>query len=134
MKFGVALLLWFSTMALIVANSAIGSTVIAGISPRAADLYSTIVPLPYIALCAWVLARRSPTATLQDALVVGLLWASSTVIVDVAVARLLQGLSWRLAAVHLRFWDGYLFALVPAAQLMAPAVALRLLRRSRSTA
>jgi hypothetical protein len=133
-KFGVALLLWLSTMMLIIANSAIGSTVIAGISPRAADLYSTIVPLPYIALCAWMLARRSPNATLAEALVVGLLWASSTIIVDVAAARLLQGLSWRLAAVHLTFWDGYLFALVPLAQALAPAIALRLMRRNRSTA
>ncbi|MGE0151287.1 MAG: hypothetical protein AB7R90_01625 [Reyranellaceae bacterium] len=130
MNFGIALLLWFSTMALIVANSAIASTVIAGIGPRAADLYSTLVPLPYVALCAWVLARRSPGAGMADALAVGVLWAVSTVVVDVLAARLLQGLSWRLAAVHLRLWEGYFFALVPLAQAVAPAAALFLLRRA----
>jgi hypothetical protein len=127
---GVALLLWLSTMVLIVANNAIGNTLMAGISPRIADLYNTIVPLPYIALCAWVLVRRSPHAGMSDAIVVGLLWASSTIIVDIAAARVLQGLSWRLAAVHLRFWDGYLFALVPFTQLIAPAIALAVRRRA----
>jgi hypothetical protein len=127
---GVALLLWLSTMVLIVANNAIGNTLMAGISPRVADLYNTIVPLPYIALCAWVLVRRSPNAAMSDAIVVGLLWASSTIIVDIAAARLLQGLSWRLAAVHLRVWDGYLFALVPFTQLIAPAIALAVRRRA----
>lgn len=130
MKFGIALLLWLSMMTLIVANNAIGTTFIAGISAQAADLYIAIVPLPYVALCAWILARRSPSAVGADALVVGLLWAVSTVVVDVLAARLLQGLSWRLAAVHLRFWDGYLFALVPLTQLVAPMIALRLLKRS----
>lgn len=117
-------------MALILANSAIGNTMIAAASARAADVYNTLVPLPYIALCAWVLARRSRDAATADAMVVGLLWAVSTVVADVLAARVLQGLSWRLAAVHFRFWDGYLFAAVPLAQLVAPAIALRLLRRS----
>ena len=134
MRFGIALLLWLSTMALILANSAIGNTLIAAASPRAADVYNSLVPLPYIALCAWVLARRSRNATTADAIVVGLLWAVSTIVADVLAARLLQGLSWRLAAVHLRFWDGYLFALVPLAQLIAPAIALRVVRRLLPTA
>lgn len=134
MRFGVALLLWLSTMALILANSAIGNTMIAAASARAADVYNTLVPLPYIALCAWILARRSREAAVGDAVLVGLLWSVSTIVADVLAARLLQGLSWRLAAVHFRFWDGYLFALVPLAQLIAPAVALRVLRRSPTTA
>ncbi len=134
MKFGVALLLWLSMMALIVANSAIGNTLIAGVSPRVADIYNAVVPLPYIALCAWILARRSGGAGLGDAIAVGLLWAASTVVVDVLLARLLQGQSWRLAAVHLRFWEGYAFALVPLAQFVAPAMALRLLGRNATTA
>ena len=70
----------------------------------------------------------------SEAVVVGLLWSVSTIVADVLAARLLQGLSWRLAAVHFRFWDGYLFALVPLAQLIAPAIALRVLRRSPTTA
>lgn len=134
MKIGLALLLWLSTMVLILANSAIGNTIIAAISPRVADIYNTIVPLPYVALCAWVLARRSTGAQTADAIVIGLLWALSTIIVDVLAARLLQGLSWRLAAVHFTFWDGYLFALVPLAQLVAPAAALWIVRTKRLTA
>jgi len=133
-RVGVALLLWLSTMALILANSAIGNTLIAAASARAADVYNTLVPLPYVALCAWILARRSREAAIADAIVVGLLWAVSTIVADVLAARLLQGLSWRLAAVHFRFWDGYLFALVPLAQLLAPAIALSILRRNPATA
>ena len=99
-------------------------------SARAADVYKAAIPLPYVALCAWVLARRSPDAAIGDALVVGVLWAVSTIVADVLAARLLQGLTWRLALSDLRFWEGYLFALVPLAQLVAPAVALFSLRRS----
>ncbi len=134
MKLHVALLLWLSTMVLIFANSAIGDTIIAAASVRAADVYKTVVPLPYVALCAWILARRSPGATLGDALAIGLLWAITTIVADALVARLLQGLSWRLAVVHYRFWDGYLFALVPVAQLAAPAIALLVYRRRSPTA
>lgn len=129
MRFGLALLLWLSTMVLILANNAIGDTVIATASARAADVYKAVVPLPYIALCAWILARRSRQASLADAAVVGLLWASSTIVVDILAARLLQGQSWRLAVLHLRFWEGYAFALVPLAQLIAPAAAAFLLAR-----
>lgn len=134
MRIGLALALWFSTMVLIVANSAIGNTLIAGISPRVADVYNALVPLPYIALCAWLLARRAPQAGLGDALAIGFLWAVSTILVDILAARLLQGLSWRLAAVHLQFWDGYVFALVPLAQLLAPAIGLRIARARTATA
>lgn len=133
MRFGVALLLWLSMMALVIANSAIGNTVIAGISPRAADLYNAVVPLPYVALCAWILARRSRDATLGDAIAVGLLWAVSTVVADALLARLLQGQSWRLALAPFRFWEGYAFALVPLAQLVAPALARWLLARQQPT-
>lgn len=129
MRFGLALLLWLSTMVLILANNAIGDTVIATASARAADVYKAVVPLPYIALCAWILARRSRQASLADAAVVGLLWASSTIVVDILAARLLQGQSWRLAVLHLRFWEGYAFGLVPLAQLIAPAAASFLLAR-----
>ncbi|MGE0657892.1 MAG: hypothetical protein AB7F36_04880 [Reyranellaceae bacterium] len=134
MKLHLALLLWLSTMILILANGAIGDTIIAAASARAADVYKAVVPLPYVALCAWILARRSSGATTGDALAVGLLWAATTVVADALVARLLQGLSWRLAVVHYRFWDGYLFALVPLAQLAAPAIALAIHRRRQTTA
>jgi hypothetical protein len=133
-KFGLALLLWLSTMVLILANNAIGDTVIAGASARAADIYKAVVPLPYIALCAALLARRSRDGSFGDAAVVGLLWASSTVMADILATRLLQGQSWRLAVLHLRFWDGYAFALVPLTQLLAPALAAFLLARKAATA
>lgn len=134
MKLHLALLLWLSTMILILANGAIGDTIIAGASAQAADVYKAVVPLPYVALCAWILARRSPGAATGEALAIGLLWAITTIVADALVARLLQGLSWRLAAVHYRFWDGYLFALVPLAQLGAPAIALAIHRRRQTTA
>ena len=130
MKFHLALALWLSTMVLVLANGAIGDTIIATASARAADVYKAVIPLPYVALCAWVLARRSPGAAMADAVVAGMLWAVSTIVAEVLAARLLQGLTWRLALSDLRFWEGYLFALVPLAQLVAPAVALFALRRS----
>lgn len=133
MNYPVALLLWLSTMVLILANSAIGDTIIASASPRVAEIYKSLVPLPYVALCAWVLARRSPNATMADALGGGLLWAASTVVADILLTRLLLDHSWRLASVHYRFWDGYWFVLVPLVQLLAPVVAIRLLRRAEGT-
>jgi hypothetical protein len=127
-----ALLLWLSTMVLILANNAIGDTVIAGAGgPVMAELYEALVPLPYIALCAWIYARNTRTAEIGALLGVGLLWAISTVLVDALITRLALGQSWRLALVHYRFWDGYWFALVPLVQLVAPPLSGRLIARQR---
>ena len=122
-----ALLLWLSMTVLITANNAIGDTLIAGSGgPAMAELYKAVVPLPYIALCAWIYCRRAADRSVCALLGVGLLWAVSTVMVDVMLARLMAGQSWRLATVHYAWWDGYWFALVPAAQLLAPLLAGKL--------
>jgi hypothetical protein len=125
-----ALLLWLSMMVLILANNAIGDTAIAEAGgPAMAELYEALVPLPYIALCAWTYCRRTRERSAGALLSVGALWAVSTVLVDVLLTRLMLGQSWRLAVVHYRLWDGYWFALVPLAQLVAPVVASRLIKR-----
>lgn len=124
-----ALLLWLSMMVLILANNAIGDTMIANAGgPAMAELYESLVPLPYIALCAWTYCRRTRQSSAGALLGVGILWAMSTVMADVLLTRLLLGQSWRLAAVHYHFWDGYWFALVPSMQLIAPLVAARLVK------
>lgn len=124
-----AILLWLSMLALLLANNALGDVQIALASgTEFADRYKSIVPLPYIALCAWVLARRRPPgAGLGDALAVGLLWALSTVVVMSLLARYLQGVNWRLAFQPYRLWDGYWFALVPLAQALLPPLFYRLI-------
>lgn len=122
-----ALLLWLSMMVLIVANNAIGDTLIAGAGgPLMAELYEALVPLPYIALCAWTYCRRTAARDVGGLLGVGLLWAVSTVMTDVLLARLALGHSWRLATVHYALWEGYWFAVVPLAQLVAPLAMARL--------
>jgi hypothetical protein len=126
-----ALLLWLSMMVLIVANNAIGETMIAGAgSALMAELYETLVPLPYIALCAWTYGRRTGQRGTISLLGVGLLWAVSTVMADVLLARLALGHSWRLAAVHYSLGEGYWFALVPLAQLAAPLAMARLVPKA----
>ena len=124
-----ALLLWLSMLALLLANNALGDVQIAAASGiEFAELYKSIVPLPYIALCAWVAARRRPAeAGPAEALALGMLWACSTVLAESLIARYLQGLSWRLAFQHYRFWDGYWFALVPLAQVLLPLPFYRLI-------
>ena len=117
-------------MALILANNALGDVQIALASgTEAAELYKSIVPLPYIGLCAWVAARRRPLdSTTGDALALGAIWAASTVIAESLIARYLQGVSWRAAFVHYRFWDGYFFAALPFGQLILPALFYRWIR------
>lgn len=119
-----AILLWLSMATMIVANNALGDTLIALESgPLVAEIYKAVVPLPYILLCAWVYARRQARAGwFADSLAVGLLWAVTTVVADVLLARFAIDQSWRGALLHYRFWDGYWFALVPLAQLVAPAL------------
>ncbi len=122
-----ALLLWLSMMVMIVANNAIGETMIADAGGQSmAELYEALVPLPYIALCAWIYCRRTKERSVSALLMVGVLWAVSTVLVDVLQTRLMLERSWRLALVHYRLWDGYWFVLVPLTQLLAPLLASRL--------
>ncbi len=130
-----ALLLWLSMMMLIVANNAIGDTMIANAGGvEMAELYEALVPLPYIALCAWIYCRRTRERSAVTLLAVGLLWATSTALADVALAHFMLNHSWRLAVVHYRFWDGYWFALVPLTQLLAPFLAARFVRPRVSSA
>ena len=125
-----AMLLWLSMLALILANNALGDVQIAMASGvEMAELYKAVVPIPYIALCAWVAARRRPAgAGAVDALAIGAMWAASTIIAESLIARYLQGLSWRAAFLHYRFWDGYLFAVLPLAQGLLPALFYRLIK------
>ena len=90
---GLALALWLAIVILVVVNDMIGDTWIASrVSTRVVEWYKVLVPLPYVALLAVVHARRTRGQRWRSAaLLAGLLWAPSTVLLDFLYERLTFG-------------------------------------------
>jgi hypothetical protein len=115
----------------ILANHALGDTLIAGaLGPRTALLYKTLVPLPYIALLALIHARRTrgPQA-LAAGIVAGVLWATSTALLDAAYGRLTCGETAPSLFDRYRLFEGSPWVILPLVQLIVPAALAALLAR-----
>jgi hypothetical protein len=132
---GLILALWLAQAVALLANHALGDTLIAAmLGPRLALTYKTLVPLPYIALLALIHARRTrgPQA-LMAGIVAGVLWASSTILLDAAYGRLTFDESVSSLLDRYRLFEGPLWVILPLTQLLLPpALAALLARRPTS--
>ncbi|TWT15670.1 hypothetical protein [Reyranella sp. CPCC 100927] len=119
---GLALVLWLATAVLLVANHTIGDTLIAtAIGPRDAAWYKVLLPLPYVALMAVIHARRTVGPAWQaGALVAGLLWSTSTVVLDAVYGRLTYGESVEAILDRYALLDGAPWPILLLAQLVLP--------------
>lgn len=132
---GLIFTLWLAQAVALLANHALGDTLIATLlGPRLALTYKTLVPLPYIALLTLIHARRTrgPQA-LAAGVVAGALWASSTVLLDAAYGRLTFGETVDSLIDRYRLFEGPLWVILPLTQLaLPPALAALLARRPTS--
>jgi len=119
---GLVFALWLAQAVALLANHALGDTLIAALlGPRLALTYKTLVPLPYIALLALIHARRTrgPQA-LVAGIVAGVLWSTSTVLLDAAYGRLTFGETALTLIDRYRLFEGPLWVLLPLTQLLLP--------------
>ncbi len=119
---GLALALWLALAIALVANHAIGDTMIAGaIGPVGALWYKTLLPIPYAAMLALIHARhtRGPQA-LAAGWIAGGLWAPSTAMLDMLYGRLTFGELPQTALDRYSVLDGSPWALLPLALLLLP--------------
>ncbi len=132
---GLILMLWLAQAVALLANHALGDTLIAAlVGPRMALTYKTLIPLPYIALLTLIHARRArgPRA-LAAGVVAGALWASSTVLLDAAYGRLTFEETVDSLIDRYRLFEGPLWLILPLTQLLLPpALAALLARRPTS--
>jgi hypothetical protein len=128
---GLIFTLWLAQAVALLANHALGDTLIAALlGPRMALTYKTLVPLPYIALLTLIHARRTrgPQA-LAAGIVAGALWASSTVLLDAAYGRLTFDETVDSLIDRYRLFEGPLWVILPLAQLALPTAMAALLAR-----
>ncbi|MBX3498286.1 MAG: hypothetical protein KF889_02490 [Alphaproteobacteria bacterium] len=121
---GLIFALFVAQAVALLANHALGDTLIAALlGPRMALTYKTLVPLPYIGLLALIHARRTrgPQA-LTAGIVAGVLWASSTVLLDAAYGRLTFDESLPTLIDRYRLLEGPIWAILPLTQLLLPPV------------
>lgn len=132
---GLIFALWLAQAVALLANHALGDTLIAALlGPRMALTYKTLIPLPYIALLALIHARRTrgPQA-ITAGIVAGALWASSTVLLDAAYGRLTFEETIDSLIDRYRFFEGPLWVILPMTQLLLPpALAALVARRPTS--
>lgn len=128
---GLILVLWLAQALALLANHAVGDTLIAAmLGPRLALTYKTLIPLPYIALLALIHARRTrgPQALLAG-IAAGVLWATSTVLLDAAYGRLTFEETVPTLIDRYRLFEGPLWVILPLTQLLLPAMLAALLAR-----
>lgn len=128
---GLIFMLWLAQAVALLANHMLGDTLIAAmLGPRLALTYKTLVPLPYIALLALIHARRTrgPQALIAG-IIAGMMWASSTVLLDAAYGRLTFDESLPTLIDRYRIFEGPIWALLPLTQLLVPAALAALLAR-----
>lgn len=132
---GLILALFLAQAVALLANHALGDTIFAAaLGPRMALLYKTLVPLPYVALLALIHARRTrgPQA-LTAGIVAGVLWASSTAVLDAAYGRLTFGEELPTLVDRYRLLQGVPWIILPLTQLLLPAALAALLARRPPT-
>ena len=119
---GLVLLLWLAIAALVIANNLVGDTWIAlSLSVRAVEWYKVVVPMPYVLLMAAIHARRtSGPQWFEAALIAGLMWPTSTVIVDFLYARILFDEDPAAFLDRFAFWWGAPYPLLIAGLFIAP--------------
>jgi hypothetical protein len=124
---GLIFALFVAQAVVLLTNHALGDTLVA-------LNYKTLVSLPYIALLALIHARRTrgPQA-LTAGIVAGVLWASSTVLLDAAYGRLTFEETVPSLFDRYRLFEGPLWIILPLTQLfLPPALAALLARRPTS--
>ena len=119
---GLVLLLWLAIAALVIANNLVGDTWIAlSLSVRAVEWYKVVVPMPYVLLMAAIHARRtSGPQWFEASLIAGLMWPTSTVIVDFLYARILFDEDPAAFLDRFAFWWGAPYPLLIAGLFIAP--------------
>jgi hypothetical protein len=128
---GLIFMLWLAQAAALLANHMLGDTLIADmLGPRLALTCKTLVPLPYVAMLALIHARRTrgPQALIAG-IIAGVLWASSTVLLDAGYGRLTFDESLPTLLDRYRLFEGPIWVILPLAQLLLPAVLAALLAR-----
>lgn len=119
---GLILALFVAQAMALLANHALGDTLIASLlGPRLALTYKTLVPLPYIALLTLIHVRRTrgPQAVIAG-IVAGVLWSTSTVLLDAGYGRLTFDESAATLIDRYRLFEGPIWVILPLTQLLLP--------------
>ena len=129
---GLTLALWAAIALLVMMNDAIGDTwIAAALSVRAVEWYKVLVPLPYVALLAFIHARHTMGPRwLEAALLAALLWPSCTILVEVLYMRFTYDADVAAFLDRFGIWWGAPYPLLILALFTMPLVAGRLLRRT----
>lgn len=121
---------WFGIAALAVANGIIRDTAYPpSIDAHAAHQLSTVSLLALITGYAWLLQRRWPLATTEDAVAVGLTWTAMTLFFEFGFGHYVDGASWATLIGEYDLAAGNLWVLVPLAVGLAPWLSRRYVRR-----
>jgi hypothetical protein len=130
---GLTFVLWLAIAAVVVLNDLVGDTWIAAtLSVRAVEWYKVLVPAPYVVMMAIIHARRTAGPNwFEAALLAGLLWSTSTVLVDFLYARVTYDEEPAVFLDRFAFWWGAPYPLLVLLLFAAPLLAGKVFARRR---
>lgn len=118
---------WLGAAALGVANGASREALYADATgDEAAHLISTSTLLTLLGASMWLLQRRWPLASRQEALWVGAAWAAMTVAFEFGFGHWVAGDSWSALLENYDVTAGKVWVVVPVAMAAGPELARRL--------
>lgn len=122
-------LLWFPMIVLAVANGALRDLVyVKYLGDLSARQISTLSLIILFTIYIYLVTRKYPPATLQQAFLIGLMWCLMTLIFEFGFG-LLGGNSWEKMIEDYNILKGRLWILVPIWLSIAPALFYRMNKR-----
>ncbi len=135
MNLKLAFLFWFVMVCIAIANGFFGDLVVARYAGEyRAHLYKTFFIITvifigsrvYVGRTAWIVAGGAPWYL--PALSAGLLWLCCSVIFEFIFGHYVFGFPWQKLTADYRIWEGRLWSLVLASEVMMPLLNAWLLR------
>ncbi len=129
MHIGTNALLWAAMVVVAIANGVFGDKVVSRITgDLVAHYYKTALIIVVIFAVSYryvgYLQAKDPGAALAGAaLAVGLQWLASSIVFEFIVGHYVFGFAWERLFADYRIWEGRLWSLVLASEVIAPLAA-----------
>lgn len=131
MNLKTAFIFWFVMVLFAIANGVFGEKVVSRhIGDYGAHLYKTAFIIIIIFIGARIFVTRfAPEPVMTSALAAGLLWFCCSMIFEFLFGHYVFGFPWEKLVADYRIWQGRLWSLVIASEIIAPVVNAWLISR-----
>ena len=131
MNFKTAFIFWFVMVVIAIANGFVGEKVVSRyLGDYGSHLYKTIFIIVVIFIGARIfVSSYAPEPVFSSALSAGLLWFFCSLTFEFIFGHFVFGFPWEKLVADYKIWQGRLWSLVLASEIIAPLINAWLLKR-----